>query len=44
REESELLPMAKRLLGEEQLQEIGKAMQARRGAACETSFNGKKQR
>ena len=31
REESELLPMAKRLLSEEQLQEIGKAMRARRG-------------
>ncbi|MBN8777457.1 hemerythrin domain-containing protein [Thiomonas arsenitoxydans] len=31
REESELLPMAKRLLSDEQLQEIGKAMRARRG-------------
>jgi hemerythrin-like domain-containing protein len=31
REESELLPMAKRLLSEEQLQGIGKAMRARRG-------------
>lgn len=30
REESELLPIAKRLLSEEQLQEIGRAMRARR--------------
>jgi hemerythrin-like domain-containing protein len=31
REEDELLPMARRLLSDEQLQDIGRAMQARRG-------------
>lgn len=31
REDTELLPMAQRLLGEAQLQEIGQAMRARRG-------------
>ena len=31
REEEELLPMAKRLLSDDQLQDLGRAMQARRG-------------
>jgi hemerythrin-like domain-containing protein len=33
REEAELLPMASRLLGDDALNEIGKAMRERRGIA-----------